>query len=100
MKTFQVLPELQAFYNALVAKANYGDAFSENATSAHRQLPPVPARPTDVQQAAFLDHLCMPLYGLLKNAYDRIDAVQNPVAPTISAEELMRAQEIASFSAP
>jgi hypothetical protein len=75
MKTFQPSPELLAFYNAVVAKANYADAFSENATAAHRTLPPVPARPTDVQQAAFLDHLCMPLYGLVKNAYDRMNAV-------------------------
>lgn len=85
MKTFKVLPELQTFYDALVAKANYADAFSEYATRAHRTLPPIPARPTDVQQLAFLDHLCMPLYGLIKNAYDRIDgmaaaAVTNPYA--------------------
>lgn len=75
MRTFQPDPELQAFYTALVAKANYADAFSENATAAHRTLPPVPSRPTDRQQAAFLDHLCMPLYGLIKNAYDRLNAV-------------------------
>lgn len=67
VKTFQPIPSLLTFYNTLIAQASAEGQF----------VPPpvIPARPDDPQQAAFLDHLCMPLHGLLKNAYDRAQAV-------------------------